>query len=161
MAIIPKGQEPANVKKRIDTLFPKLDGAYPDKVIVGLRRDHKKWDETAREISRQLGYANKNDFLIAYGYKIEKAETGRPKGDPLAVIEELKKCYPNGSAFEKYSDLIEANPDLAGQIKTLSNRANELFGMTLGKYLMSIGLLTTCVTQAEIKAINKEYILIS
>lgn len=142
MAIIPKGKEPANVKKRIDTLFPKLDGAYPDKVIIGLQRDHKKWDETAREISRQLGYENKNDFLIAYGYKIEKAETGRPKGNPLTVIEELKRRYPNGSAFAKYGDLVEANPDLAGQIKTLSNRANELFRMTLGKYLMSIGLLS-------------------
>ena len=70
MAIIPKGQEPANVKKRIETLFPKLNEVYPDKVIVSLQRDHKKWDETAREISRQLGYDSKNDFLIAYGYTI-------------------------------------------------------------------------------------------
>ena len=74
IAIIPKGQEPANIKKRLDTLFPKLNEAYPDKVIVSLQRDHKQWDKTAREISKQLGYANKNDFLTAYGYKIEKLE---------------------------------------------------------------------------------------
>lgn len=41
MSIIPKGKEPANVKKRIDTLFPKLDSAYPDKVIISLAKDHK------------------------------------------------------------------------------------------------------------------------
>ena len=36
MAIIPKGAEPANIKKRMDTLFAKLDSAYPDKVIRSL-----------------------------------------------------------------------------------------------------------------------------
>ena len=49
MAIIEIGQEPENIKKRIDTLFAKLDGAYPDRVIIGLQKDHKKWDETARD----------------------------------------------------------------------------------------------------------------
>ena len=161
MAIIPKGQEPANVKKRIETLFPKLDGAYPDKVIISLQRDHKKWDETAREISKQLGYANKNDFLTAYGYKIEKLEGGRPSGDHMAIIDELKKRYPNGSSFAKIDELKAANPDLAPKFKTISNNSKALFGMTFADYLKSIGLLATYVTQAEIKAINKEYILIS
>ena len=142
MAIIPKGQEPENIKKRINTLFPKLDEAYPDKVIVSLRRDHKKWDETASEISRQLGYESKNDFLIAYGYKIVTSAGGRPKTtDAAAVIEELKKRYPNGSPFSKMCELQDANPDLASKFRTLSNQANELFGMTLGKYLESIGII--------------------
>ena len=145
MAIIPKGQEPANVKKRIDTLFPKLDEAYPDKVIVGLQRDHKKWDETAREISKQLGYANKNDFLTAYGYRIEKLEGGRPSGDHMAIIDELKKRYPNGAPFAKIDELKAANLDLAPKFKALSNNANELFSMPLGKYLLSIGLIQSKV----------------
>ena len=38
MAIIPKGQEPEIVKKRMETLFTKLDEAYPDKVISGLQK---------------------------------------------------------------------------------------------------------------------------
>lgn len=150
MAIIPKGREPANVKKRIDTLFPKLNEAYPDKVIVGLQRDHKKWDETAREISKQLGYENKNDFLTAYGYKIEKLEGGRPSGDHMAIIDELKKRYPNGSPFQKLPDLAEANPDLAPKFKTLSNKANELFGMTFAKYLISEGVLTKAPKEEKI-----------
>ena len=141
MAIIPKGQEPANVKKRIETLFPKLNEVYPDKVIVSLQRDHKKWDETAREISRQLGYDSKNDFLIAYGYTIAKAEAGRPSGDHMAIIDELKKRYPNGAPYEKIGELKDANPDLAGNFKTLANKAKDLFGMSLADYFKSIGLL--------------------
>lgn len=42
MAIIPKGKEPASIKKRLDILFPKLNQAYPDKKILGLYKDHKK-----------------------------------------------------------------------------------------------------------------------
>lgn len=141
MAIIPKGHEPANVKKRIDTLFPKLNEAYPDKVIVSLQRDHKKWDETAREISRQLGYDSKNAFLIAYGYTIEKGESGRPSNDHTAIIDELKKRYPNGAPFAKIGELQDANPDLANKFKTLANKSKELFGMTLADYFKSIGLL--------------------
>lgn len=157
MAIIPKGQEPANVKKRIDTLFPKLDEAYPDKVIVGLQRDHKKWDETAREISKQLGYANKNDFLTAYGYRIEKLEGGRPSGDHMAIIDELKKRYPNGAPFAKIDELKAANLDLAPKFKALSNNANELFSMPLGKYLLSIGLIQSKVAPKLEK--KKNYIV--
>ena len=162
MAIIPKGQEPANVKKRIDTLFPKLDGAYPDKVIISLQRDHKKWDETAREISKQLGYENKNDFLIAYGYEIKRSQEkgGRPSDDHMAIINELKKRYPNGSPFAKIDELKAANSDLAPKFKTLSNRATELFGMTFTKYLISEGILTKYITKAEIKEENKETIYI-
>lgn len=52
MAIIPKGCEPENVQKRIELLFSKLDATYPDSVIHSLQRDHKKWAETALEISQ-------------------------------------------------------------------------------------------------------------
>lgn len=52
MAIIPKGKEPASIKKRLDILFPKLNQAYPDKKISGLYKDHKKWAETVTELYR-------------------------------------------------------------------------------------------------------------
>lgn len=141
MSIIPKGKEPANVKKRIDTLFPKLDSAYPDKVIISLQKDHHKWDETAREISKQLGYESKNDFLEAYGYKIQQAKNGRTANDHMAIIEELKKRYPNGSPFQKLPDLAAANSDLAPKFKAMQNKANELFGMSFVKYLVNEGIL--------------------
>lgn len=50
MAIIPKGKEPASIKKRRDIFFPKLNQAYPDKKISGLYKDHKKWGETVTEL---------------------------------------------------------------------------------------------------------------
>ena len=57
------------LKKRVDNLFANLDGAYPDKIIISLQKDHKKWDESARELSKLLGYASKNEFLIENGYE--------------------------------------------------------------------------------------------
>lgn len=158
MEIIPKGQEPVNVKKRIETLFSKLNEAYPNKIIVSLDNEHKKWAETAREISRQLGYANKNDFLIAYGYQIERSEKigGRPSSDHMAIIDELKKRYPNGSPFTKFDELKDANPDLTPKFKTLSNRAAELFGMTFTKYLISEGILTEVPKKEKISLSAEE-----
>ena len=144
------GNEPENIKKRIVTLFTKLDEAYPDKTIISLSKDHKKWDETAREISKQLGYEDKNAFLIAYGYKIEKASPGREKtvfGDE--IIAELQRRYPNGSEYTKANDLFAANPDLETKKKTLSNQAKEMFGMPLGKYLISIGLIQRKIQSKE------------
>ena len=141
MAIIRRGQEPANIKKRLDTLFPKLNEAYPDKVIRSLAKDHKKWAETVTELYRALGYPDSESFLKAYGYTVERGSQGRPSGDHMAIIDELKKRYPNGTSFEKMDELKAANPDLAGKFKTLSNRSKELFGMTLADYFKSIGLL--------------------
>lgn len=67
MAIIPKGKEPASIKKRLDILFPKLNQAYPDKKISGLYKDHKKWAETVTELYRALGYPDGTSFLEVYG----------------------------------------------------------------------------------------------
>lgn len=142
MAIIPKGSEPANIKKRIDTLFPKLDEAYPDKVIRGLQKDHKKWAETVTELYRALGYSSGAEFLEAYGYTVEKGKAGRSvTNDYMVVIEELKRRYPSGSGLVSVTELKNANPDLAGKFKSLSNIAPQEFGMPLGEYLVSIGVL--------------------
>jgi len=141
MAIIPKGSEPLNIKKRMDTLFEKLDGAYPDKVICGLQKDHKKWSETVRELYRLLGYPDGDAFLNAYGYTVVRGEGGRPKTNNYdEVIEELKKRYPNGMPFSKISEIIAANPDLKGVLKTMQNKSNELFGMSVKDYFIQIGL---------------------
>lgn len=78
MSIIRKGQEPENIKKRLATLFAKLNEAYPNKVIRNLERDHHKWAETITELYRALGYPDRKAFLEAYGYTVEHvASTGR------------------------------------------------------------------------------------
>lgn len=136
------GQEPERIHNRIQTLLSKLDEAYPDHVIFNLGKDHKKWGETITELYRQLGYADNRSFLEAYGFTMDesRAKNGRPSSlDPEAVIGELRKRYPNGAGNIKLDELKAANPDLP--LKTLSNRASELLGMPLTKYLRQIGIL--------------------
>ncbi len=133
------GQEPEKLHNRIQTLMAKLDEAYPDHVIVNLGKDHKKWGETITELYRQLGYADNRSFLEAYGFKMNSDKGGRPTTlDPESVIRELKRRYPEGTN-QKMIDLVAENKDLP--IKTLQNNANELFGMSLVRYLKETGII--------------------
>lgn len=144
MAYYNPGAEPENLKKRIRTLFDKLDSAYPDKNIVGLHNEHKKWGETVTKLYKELGYSDGKSFLEAYGYKYGTKDLngGRPKTtDPEAIIKELQKRYPNGSPYETAEKLFEANPDYFPKLKTMTNVSKATFGMPFGKYLLSIGLI--------------------
>ena len=133
------GEEPERIRARLDRLFEKLNSTYPDKVIVGLNKDHKKWGETVTELYRQLGYSDSSSFLNAYGFSTNR--TGRPSDDPMEVIEELKRRYVAGATCEKLADLVAENPDLAPKFRNLANQADKFFGMTLGKYLLQEGIL--------------------
>ena len=135
------GSEPEKIKVRLERLFEKLDSAYPDKVIVGLNKNHKKWGETVTELYRLLGYPDNNSFLTAYGYTTGTGVSGRPADDPMLIIEELKRRYPNGSGFDKVGDLKAANPDIAPKFKNLANQADKLFGMSFAKFLIQEGIL--------------------
>ena len=135
------GEEPANIKARIDMLFEKLNGAYPDKVIVGLHKDHKKWGETVTDLYRKLGYKSGADFLTAYGYKMSDDKGGRPKTDHTSTIEELKRRYPDGASFKTADEFIAANADISGQLSTLRKDANQVLGMTFGKWLKANGFI--------------------
>jgi hypothetical protein len=135
------GSEPEKIKARLDRLFEKLDSAYPDKVIIGLNKNHKKWGETVTELYRLLGYPDNNSFLNAYGYITGTGASGRPANDPMLIIEELKRRYPNGSGFDKMADLRAANPDIAPKFSNLQNQADKFFGMPFAKYLIQEGIL--------------------
>lgn len=143
--IIRPGFEPENIQKRIKTLFEKLDGAYPDKHIVGLHNEHKKWGETVTDLYRKLGYPDGKSFLEAYGYtygnKINTETNGRPSNNHEEIINKIKEKYPNGSGYSSINELISDVPELSGKIKTLRNKSQELFGMTLSEYFISIGIL--------------------
>lgn len=144
MDIIRPGEEPENIKKRLTILFEKLDGAYPDKNIVGLRKDHKKWGETVTDLYRKLGYPDSKSFLEAYGYTytLISSTGGRPGNNYFELVDQIKALYPNGSNFYSISELENNLPDeFLSKIKSLKNKSNELFGMTLSNYFISIGLL--------------------
>lgn len=135
------GEEPADIRKRIDSLCAKLNEAYPDKQISGLAKDHDTWAETVTVLYRLLGYPDNRSFLEAYGYTVVQGENkgGRPTTvDPEAVIAELKRRYPNGGG-KNAAQLKKDNSDLP--IKTLINNAQKLFGMPLKDYLTQIGVL--------------------
>lgn len=134
------GNEPENIRRRIDVLFPKLDAAYPNKQIIALHKDHKKWSETVTELYRLLGYPDGKAFLEAYGYTVVDNKGGRPSNNNYdEVILELHRRYPNGSGLKSVNALKEANPDLP--IKSLVNSSKALYGMSLGEYLKKEGIL--------------------
>ena len=140
--IIEPGNEPKDLKKRMDVLFEKLDTAYPDKCIVGLHKDHKKWGETVTDLYRKLGYPDGKSFLEAYGYKYQTQNGGRPNSTNVEeIISFFKEKYPNGSPFNKAEELFNDCPEYASKYKTISNQASGIFGMSLGEYLLSIGLI--------------------
>ena len=143
------GNEPENIRIRLDRLFAKLDEAYPDKVISGLNKDHKNWGETVTQLYRLLGYSSGRTFLEAYGYTVEDQKKGRKSGDYFAIIAELKSRYSKGATCSSMLELSTQNPDLAPKFKSLTNQATSLFGMTLKKYLEQEGILVPKSSQNE------------
>ena len=143
MANYSPNMEPENLKKKLKSLFEKLDSAYPDKSIIGLHSDHKQWGEAVTTLYRELGYPDGKSFLEAYGYQYGRKDNpgGRPKSvDPEAIIKEFQEKYPNGSPFKKAEELF-AGTEYESKLKTIMNQSKDVFGMPLGKYLLSIGLL--------------------
>ena len=148
------GQEPDDIRERLERLFEKLDSAYPDKVIVALTKNHGYWAETVTELYRLLGYPDSWSFLEAYGYQVkvneENGKGGRPVKDRTAVIDELKRRYPQ-PVEGNVAFLMEQNPDLAPRIKTLQNSAQTVFGMRLADYLRQEGILAEKKVETKIE----------
>lgn len=137
------GKEPEKLRGRIKLFFEKLSIAYPEKVIVGLDKDHKHWAETAVVLYRELGYENRSDFFAAYGYTVGVSENkgGRPKKDHMAIVDELKKRYSEGPSCATVEEIKLNNPDLAPRMKNLQNQAKAFFGMPLREYFIQEGIL--------------------
>lgn len=117
--------------------------------------------ETVTELYRLLGYPDNNSFLNAYGYITGTGASGRPANDPMLIIEELKRRYPNGSGFDKMADLRAANPDIAPKFSNLQNQADKFFGMPFAKYLIQEGILvgkTDDQCGDEFEALKSRYI---
>lgn len=130
------------LREKMERTFAKLDEYYPDKVVSRLHNDHRELGKKVAELYRALGYTSGREFLTAYGYHIEASVGGAPRGDHMAIIEELKRRYADGARCETVLDLRRENPDLAPKFKNLSNQATELFGMPFAMYLRKIGVLT-------------------
>ena len=137
------GNEPEKIKEKVERYFAKLATAYPDKIVMGLAKDHKEWGKQAKAIRESLGYENNKSFFEAYGFKYESKPCTPVASlvDDASVIAELKKRYEGKEKPKTIDQLKSDNPDLAGNLQTFANRAKETFGMTLAKYFKQEGIL--------------------
>ena len=146
---------PESEQRVLDNLLRDLNETYPDKIIVGLQKDHKKWYEKVTRLYKNIGYTSRDEFLAAYGFTEEKGKGGRPSLDLNAIAEELIHRYEGDRFASSVDQIKEENPDLAPNIKSIQNKAKELFGMTFVKYLREKGVLGR--DEAAIEEKDKEF----
>ncbi len=134
------GNEPARLHTMLYEFLRQIDEAYPDKKVPKLEKDDPKLAECALIWALTLNYSNYGSFLSAYGYQ-SNTKGGRPAGDHMALIDELKRRYPEGPTCSSVSELSQQNPDIAPKFKNIQNKSVELFGMSFTQYLAQEGLL--------------------
>lgn len=103
---------------------------YPDGQIKRLDSDHSSLGERLTNLYRELGYESRAEYLEVLGFtQSVESKGGRPTTtDPEAIISELMDRYEGIEKPKTIGILIHENPDMKGQIKTLQNKSNELFG---------------------------------
>lgn len=145
--------------RRLQNLCKKLEAAYPDKKVSGLGSQHKHWYEDLSALVKELGYTDRAELLAACGFEYVKSLGGRPSDTSDNYLNELKKRYPNGANFASLTELVAANPDLAGKTKTMTNTAQKLYGMSLSNYLAENGLMQgkqAILEQRKTEALEKK-----
>lgn len=146
---------PESERVVLNNLLTDLNEAYPDKVISGLGKDHKKWDEKVTRLYRSIGYASREDFLAAYGFTVKRGKVGAPAGDLKGIVNELISRYEGDRVAHSMDQLKDENPDLAPKFKNIQNQAQDLFGTSFVKYLKEKGVIVVekkVKTQEEIAA---------
>lgn len=138
----PPGAEPDVIKPKIDSMLKRLGEYYPNHVISrGLQSEHKQLSMSVSGLYQWLGYASAREMLEAYGYTYETDGIGgRPENDYQGLIDMLVKKYEKGPKPKNMGALLFDNPELKGQIKTLQNKSQEIFGMTLKQYFAEQGI---------------------
>ena len=90
-------------------------------------------------------------MLEAYGYTVRENKGGRTVSvDPVSIMEELHRRYPNGAGPINLQKLSADNPDIPW--KTLANNATEYFGKTLVAHLKAEGIIGGSEIHAPLKA---------
>ena len=135
------GNEPDIIKNKVENMLRLLKEYYPDRNIPrGLQNDHKSLAHTVSGLYQWLGYETASDMLTAYGFEVQFGKS-RPSSEHQGLITMLQEKYKDGNKLKTMGLLIHDNPNYAAQLKTLQNKATELFGMSLEKYFKEIGIL--------------------
>lgn len=137
IVIYTPGNEPDFLKTRVDNTVENLGVYYPNHVIEGsIQEKHKKIASTISGLYQWFGYETIADFLKAYGFEYKlKSISGRPTTFNAEEILEIIKERMNGVPYSSMTELFQKNDDIKGKIKTLNNRAADILGMPLVKYL--------------------------
>ena len=145
------GNEPEIIKGKVESMLRRLEEYYPDHVIPrGIQVDHKNLAQNISGLYQWLGYTDAKEMLTAYGFDIQYGEGGRPQtNDYQGFVDMLRERYANAPA-NSLSAIRQDFPDYSAMIKTMGNMSNQLFGMSFGDYLQSIGVIVK-------KQLQKEY----
>lgn len=139
---------------RVNSAMSDLESYYPDRDVYQLDQLHKGLSNRIGQLWQEVGYSSREEMLDAYGFRLVKMSGvggGRPVTvDGEAIIAELKQRYEGVPKPRAYGVLLNENPDLKGQLKTLANKSNEIFGQSLAKELADRGLLAKRVSQDQI-----------
>lgn len=140
------GNEPEIIKNKVANMLSRLNEYYPDRIISrGLQNDHKNLSKSVSGLYQWLGYQNASEMLKAYGFETVYGDGtgGRPENNYQELIDFLKDKYSANSKFKSVGELMFDNPEIKGNLKTLQNKAPELFGMSLSKYFKELGILSS------------------
>ena len=135
------GNEPNVIRPKVESMLSRLEEYYPNRIISqSLQKEHKKLSTAVSGLYQWLGYENAGDMLSAYGYKYLAAEVGRPENNYDSLVEFLVKKYENNPKPQTFGEIVFENPEYKAQLKTLQNKSNELYGMSLKKYFEELGI---------------------
>lgn len=136
------GKEPDVIKNKVDNMLALMEEYYPDRIVTrGMQNDHKKLSQTVSGLYQWLGYDSAGDMLRAYGFEYNVGDSGRPANDYQPILDALVEKYKTAPKPKSMGELLFDNPEIKAPLKTLQNKANEVFGMTLNKYFQQIGIL--------------------
>ncbi len=142
--IYPPGSEPEIIKNKVQNMLNRLESYYPERIIYRMiEADHKKLAQNVSALYRWLGYIDTKAMLAAYGFDYQKDEIGggRPTTEFQPILDALQTKYQNQPKPASIGALMYENPEYKGNLKTMQNRAQELFGTSLMKYLCQLGIL--------------------
>lgn len=133
LASLPAEKLPPRLAGQVRRLTDKLDKAHPGGDITGFRSQHRKWGEAASTLAGQPGFENGDAFLEACGYAVVRSRGGRPSNDHDALIEELRRRYPDGTKAENLAQISRETRTLPG-VSRRSETIARLLGMSLWNY---------------------------
>lgn len=136
------GRRPLSLEERRERAIADLRACYPDGTVARLDELHKHLGERLSRLYGELGYPSRAAMIESFGFGAAEGKGGRPPAfDAEELLATLRRCYEGRAKPRTLKELVEQNPDLAGNLKTLGSSARKRFGRPLGAELAARGLV--------------------